>query len=88
MQKEISARNFKAARAALIKTERKSRSMVKKKIKKFFNSVSIQEKMMILVEEEKENHISLIWIASASFFILIVSLVAFLVIKEELPIDP
>lgn len=62
--------------------------MVKKKIKKFFNSVSIQEKMMILVEEEKENHISLIWIASASFFILIVSLVAFLVIKEELPIDP
>ena len=61
--------------------------MVKKKIKKFFNSVSIQEKMMILVEEEKENHISLIWIASASFFILIVSLIAFLVIKEEIPND-
>ena len=59
--------------------------MVKKKIRKFFNSVSIQEKMMILVEEERENHISLIWIASASFFILIVSLFAFLVIKEEIP---
>jgi hypothetical protein len=61
--------------------------MVKKKIRKFFNSVSIQEKMMILVEEEKENHISLIWIASASFFILIVSLFAFLVIKEEVPAE-
>jgi hypothetical protein len=60
--------------------------MVKKKIRKFFNSVSMRETMMILVEEEKENHISLIWIASASFFILIVSLFAFLVIKEELPI--
>ena len=60
--------------------------MVKKKIKKFFNSVSIRDTMMILVEEEKENHISLIWIASASFFIMIVSFVAFLVIKEELPI--
>ena len=59
--------------------------MVKKKIRKFFNSVSIQEKMMILVEEERETHISLIWIASASFFILIVSLFAFLVIKEEIP---
>ena len=59
--------------------------MVKKKIRKFFNSVSIQEKMMILVEEEKKNHISLIWIASASFFILIVSLVAVFVVKEELP---
>ena len=59
--------------------------MVKKKIRKFFNSVSIQEKMMILVEEERENHISLIWIASASFFILIVSLVAVFVVKEELP---
>jgi hypothetical protein len=42
---------------------------------------------MILVEEEKENHISLIWIASASFFILIVSLFAFLVIKEEVPAE-
>ena len=61
--------------------------MVKKKIRKFFNSVSIQEKMMILVEEEKKNHISLIWIASASFFILIVSLFAFLVIKEEVPAE-
>ncbi len=61
--------------------------MVKKKIRKFFNSVSIQEKMMILVEEEKENHISLIWIASASFFILIVSLFAFFVIKEEIPVQ-
>ena len=61
--------------------------MVKKKIRKFFNSVSIQEKMMILVEEERENHISLIWIASASFFILIVSLFAFLVIKEEIPAE-
>ena len=59
--------------------------MVKKKIRKFFNSVSVQEKMMILVEEEKQNHISLIWIASASFFILIVSLVAVFVVKEELP---
>lgn len=59
--------------------------MVKKKIRKFFNSVSMRETMMILVEEEKENHFSLIWIASASFFILIVSLFAFLVIKEELP---
>lgn len=59
--------------------------MVKKKIKKFFNSVSIHETMMILVEEERENHISLIWIASASFFILIVSLFAFMVIKEEIP---
>ena len=39
------------------------------------------------VEEEKKNHISLIWIASASFFILIVSVVAVLVIKEELPSD-
>ena len=61
--------------------------MVKKKIRKFFNSVSIQEKMMILVEEEKENHISLIWIASASFLILIVSLFAFLVIKEDGPAE-
>ena len=33
--------------------------MVKKKIKKFFNSVSIRDTMMILVEEEKKNHISL-----------------------------
>ena len=31
--------------------------MVKKKIRKFFNSVSIQEKMMILVEEEKEREL-------------------------------
>ena len=61
--------------------------MVKKKIRKFFNSVSIQEKMMILVEEEKENHISLIWIASASFFILLVCIGAFFVIKDELPLD-
>ena len=61
--------------------------MVKKKIRKFFNSVSIQEKMMFLVEEEKKNHISLIWIASASFFILLVSVIAILVIKEELPND-
>ena len=59
--------------------------MVKKKIRKFFNSVSVRDTMMILVEEEKENHISLIWIASASFFILIVSLIAVLVIKEEIP---
>lgn len=59
--------------------------MVKKKIKKFFNSVSIRDTMMFLVEEEKKTHFSLIWIASASFFILIVSLGAFLVIKEELP---
>ena len=59
--------------------------MVKKKIRKFFNSVSIHEKMLILVEEEKKNHFSLIWIASASFFILFVSLIAFWVIKEELP---
>lgn len=61
--------------------------MIKKKIRKFFNSVSIQEKMMFLVEEEKKNHISLIWIASASFFILLVSVIAILVIKEELPND-
>ena len=60
--------------------------MVKKKIKKFFNSVSIRDTMMILVEEEKKNHISLIWIASASFFILLVCLGAFFVIKEELPV--
>ena len=59
--------------------------MVKKKIRKFFNSVSIHEKMLILVEEEKKNHFSLIWIASASVFILAVSLVAIWVIKEELP---
>jgi hypothetical protein len=87
LQKEISARDRQASRVALIKhTDKENRSMVKKKIRKFFNSVSMRETMMILVEEEKENHISLIWIASASFFILIVSLFAFLVIKEELPI--
>ena len=34
--------------------------MVKKKIRKFFNSVSIHEKMLILVEEEKKNHFSLL----------------------------
>ena len=61
--------------------------MVKKKIRKFFNSVSIRDTMMILVEEERENHISLSWLASASFFILLVCIGAFFVIKEELPID-
>ena len=60
--------------------------MVKKKIKKFFNSVSIRDTMMILVEEEKKNHISLIWLASAPFFILLVCIGAFFVIKDELPV--
>ena len=60
--------------------------MVKKKIKKFFNSVSIRDTMMILVEEEKKNHISLICLASASFFILFVCIGAFFVIKDELPV--
>ena len=61
--------------------------MVKKKIKKFFNSVSIRDTMMVLVEEEKKNHISLIWLASASFFILLVCIGAFFVIKDELPVE-
>ena len=57
--------------------------MVKKKIRKFFDSVSIHEKMLDYVGEETEKHESLIWLIAVLSFAVLISAGAILWIKGD-----
>jgi len=57
--------------------------MVKKKIKKFYNSVSIHEKMLDFVGEETEKHESFIWVIAIVSFAVLISAGVFLLIKGD-----
>ena len=57
--------------------------MVKKKIRKFFNSVPIHERMLVLAEEKKKEYPSLVWLPAALLFILAVFIGVVLLLKED-----
>ena len=57
--------------------------MVKKQIKKFFNSVPMQENMLAWADERKQNSVPFAWIAVGLLIGLSVLIGAFLLMKAE-----
>ena len=57
--------------------------MVKKEIKKFFNSVPIQERTLISADEETTNAVPLAWITMGLLIGISVLIGAFLLMKTE-----
>lgn len=45
--------------------------MVKKKIRKFFNSVSITERMPVLFEEQKKRDFPFAWVAASTGIVVL-----------------
>ncbi|MBQ8495892.1 MAG: hypothetical protein IJ489_00350 [Clostridia bacterium] len=56
--------------------------MVKKKIRKFFNSVPITERMPILFEEQKKKNFPFLWVAT-SFGIVISAVFAIWLVTRD-----
>ena len=57
--------------------------MVKKEIRKFFNSVPMQEGMLAWADERKQNSIPLAWIAVGLLVGISIVLGVFMLIKED-----
>lgn len=57
--------------------------MVEKKIKKFYNSVPVQERMWEWADDTKHNTVPLAWIAASLVAVIGVFIIISAVLKEE-----
>ena len=57
--------------------------MVKKKIKKFFNSVSICERMPVLFEERRKKNFPYPWVAAGAATVAVAVLAIWAVTRES-----
>jgi hypothetical protein len=57
--------------------------MIEKKIKKFYNSVPMQENMLSWAEESKENPFHFLWLAVSLFVGISIVIGVFLMMKDD-----
>ena len=57
--------------------------MVKKKIKKFFNSIPITERMPVLFEEHKKKNFPYLWVATSAGIVISAVIAIWFVTRES-----